>query len=697
MCTRRVRASPDQLSRVGAALGVCGRPLTAAEKKQRIDEMCKHTGESVESATKLLELSKFEVPSAMKLWAGFQGAIVLESDEEDADGDENDEANSMQPAHNDVARTMNRSSYGRIVKMLKRIATLSQAATLTLPAIIIVGSESSGKSSTIERIAGFSLFPRDAKICTRMPIRLSLINSDQADGETTVTLKFAGRADLVVTEQGAARAVGKLMAELAPTGQGVIDQQLTVEVRKASVPTLDLIDLPGIVAASIEGEPADMMSRTRAITERYMRDANTIVVVVVPANITRVRDSQAIQLVQACRKEAVTLGVLAKADLAHDPRYKQRKQASPYWELSRRLAGEADDMVALPNGWVAVKNRDTLVAEEEAGGLATSAMAEREWFSQEAKISEKTRASQCGIDALLSKIDGLFTSHIKSTWVPKALGHLQAEAAAVDAKVEALGPSPSSLTLSAVLAQVGDSLQSDQARSLLDSAVYAGARAIVDEIMQATPVSTVSNSAPPCLAHIISKGKIELALQSGVRELLHVAIGATKQALQLAFEPNTSAMRLERFEVLRDALCENVGAVLTELDGAFHKAAAHALARHFEAAVGIPWVWSEQRMLLAKSLTEIALKEFVVPLILKPEMIMDKLNAAVASGGSSATVGSKRARSNAASAGAASTTLNAPSEYTAHVLLIESCAAERTMLIKRKHDLFIALSECQKL
>ena len=35
-----------------------------------------------------------------------------------------------------------------------------------------------------------------------------------------------------------------------------------------------------------------MMQRTRAITERYLKEKDTIAVVVVPANITRVRDSQ---------------------------------------------------------------------------------------------------------------------------------------------------------------------------------------------------------------------------------------------------------------------------------------------------------------------------------------------------------------------------------------------------------------------
>eukprot|EP00965_Chrysotila_dentata_P156343 5164757-Pleurochrysis_carterae.AAC.1 len=137
-----------------------------------------------------------------------------------------------------------------------------------------------------------------------MPIVLRLINAeDSARDATTVTLKFRGRKDVIVTEAKAAKAIGDLMAELVPSGKGVLEEPLTIEIRKKSVPTLELVDLPGIVAASIEGEPADMMQRTRNISDRYLRHENTIVVTVVPANITRVRDSQAMQLVQANKKE----------------------------------------------------------------------------------------------------------------------------------------------------------------------------------------------------------------------------------------------------------------------------------------------------------------------------------------------------------------------------------------------------------
>ena len=96
-----------------------------------------------------------------------------------------------------------------------------------------------------------------------MPIKLSLINVSGVTASAsppglcptqTVTIKFPGRADQLVAEADAADAIGALMSEVVPPGRGVIEEQLTVEVRKATVPTLDLIDLPGIVAASIEGE-----------------------------------------------------------------------------------------------------------------------------------------------------------------------------------------------------------------------------------------------------------------------------------------------------------------------------------------------------------------------------------------------------------------------------------------------------------
>ena len=87
--------------------------------------------------------------------------------------------------------------------------------------------------------------------------------------------------------------------------------------------------------------------------------------------------------------------------------------SSPYWELEQRLNGTADDIVALPSGWIAVKNRDTLIESEEAGGLAAATAEEAGWFANTAKLDPALAASNTGIVALLSKIDGLISEHMK--------------------------------------------------------------------------------------------------------------------------------------------------------------------------------------------------------------------------------------------------------------------------------------------
>jgi len=681
-------------------------------------ELCAYTDESRERATKLLEMiGSYGVPEAPKLWAGLQGAINLESDEEEekenaAHGSDKERSRAVtqpQPhlAPSDVARTMYRSSYGRIVKSVKRASTLS-ATSLKLPRIVVVGSESAGKSSTLERIAGVSLFPRDAKICTRMPIRLSLINDDDAP-RASVTLKFPGREDQSVHESQAAAAIGKLMRQVVPPGSGVIDTELTVEIRKASVPTLDLIDLPGIVAASIEGEPADMMQKTRAITERYLRDSNTIVVAVVPANITRVRDSQAIQLVQACGKEAMTLGVLAKADLAHDPRYKQRKQRSPYWELEQRLSGESDDIVDLPNGWVAVKNRDTLVQEEEAGGLVLSSQTERDWFANEASFGQidsplsKSVLARCGLDALLTKIDHLYTSHIKMHWVPQAIAKLESEMAVVNARIETLGPAPGMLSLDDVLTVFLEEFQTPDVLAMFDTPLRLAADSLVSaaiETLLPSDKAAVSSAAAwgkPTLQYVIAKAKVVAALEREVELVATMpkAASATFDAVVLyVFERGGShPMHLDRFEVLRAAVLEAFATSCGEHVEDYELAVKSAIkARAQSAADGADSSVGPCMSAMPRIIAEVALRELVADILMDPAKIILSLNELNASAKARAK-GTKRARTDAMDVDGDA----AGGLPTAHALLVESCAAARAELAKTKHDLFVALGEIRKI
>lgn len=57
---------------------------------------------------------------------------------------------------------------------LQRFIPVQTLYSYAVPRIICIGEESSGKSSTLERIAEMSFFPTDRHLCTRMPIELRM-------------------------------------------------------------------------------------------------------------------------------------------------------------------------------------------------------------------------------------------------------------------------------------------------------------------------------------------------------------------------------------------------------------------------------------------------------------------------------------------------------------------------------------------
>src|ERR1700743_1566542 len=57
--------------------------------------------------------------------------------------------------------------------------------SLDLPQIVVVGSQSSGKSSVLENIVGRDFLPRGSGIVTRRPLILQLINIPPYEDETT--------------------------------------------------------------------------------------------------------------------------------------------------------------------------------------------------------------------------------------------------------------------------------------------------------------------------------------------------------------------------------------------------------------------------------------------------------------------------------------------------------------------------------
>lgn len=67
-------------------------------------------------------------------------------------------------------------------KLQDVLGALGQNTSLDLPQIVVVGGQSSGKSSVLEGIVGRSFLPRGHGIITRRPLVLQLFNTNKTSG-----------------------------------------------------------------------------------------------------------------------------------------------------------------------------------------------------------------------------------------------------------------------------------------------------------------------------------------------------------------------------------------------------------------------------------------------------------------------------------------------------------------------------------
>ncbi|KAK5834929.1 hypothetical protein PVK06_010609 [Gossypium arboreum] len=101
---------------------------------------------------------------------------------------------------------------------------------IQLPTIVVVGDQSSGKSSVLESLASAPDF----------------------------SLEFNGRT-VSTDEEDIANAVVEATNEIAGQGKGISNNPLTLVVKKNRVPDLTMIDLPGLTRVPVHGQPTSKL------------------------------------------------------------------------------------------------------------------------------------------------------------------------------------------------------------------------------------------------------------------------------------------------------------------------------------------------------------------------------------------------------------------------------------------------------
>ena len=354
---------------------------------------------------------------------------------------------------------------------------------LNLPQIVVVGGQSSGKSSVLEAIVGRSFLPRGCGIVTRRPLVLQLYNttlppfSNSADDVADITNTYNDentirkgnttngnqKAATKQQQQQANNSNGskKTAREILPgdewgeflhlpgrrfhdfddireeitretdrlTGRnkGISAQALHLKIFSPRVLQLTLVDLPGIAKVALGDQPADIEEQIRSMCLNHISNPNAIILAVTPAN-SDLANSDALKLARLVDPMGDrTIGVLTKLDLM-----------DPGTDASDILLNK---VIPLQRGYIGVINRGQLDIDRDtpiSDGL------KKEWDFFRSHPAYRNVQQKCGTHNLARNLNTILMHHIREC-LPDLKNRIISMMTDVQHDLDALGtPSDSS-------------------------------------------------------------------------------------------------------------------------------------------------------------------------------------------------------------------------------------------------------------
>lgn len=202
----------------------------------------------------------------------------------------------------------------KMIEIRGLLQTVGQSDTLTLPSIVVIGSQSSGKSSVLEAIVGHEFLPKGHNMVTRRPIELTLVNTPDAQAEYG---EFPALGLGKITDFSQIQRTLTDLNLAVPASDCVSDDPIQLRIYSPNVPDLSLIDLPGYIQVAGRDQPPQLKERIAELCEKYIRAPNVILAIsaadVDLANSTALRASRRMD-----PRGERTIGVITKMDLV-DP------------------------------------------------------------------------------------------------------------------------------------------------------------------------------------------------------------------------------------------------------------------------------------------------------------------------------------------------------------------------------------------
>ncbi|XP_077373428.1 dynamin-1-like protein isoform X3 [Festucalex cinctus] len=212
-----------------------------------------------------------------------------------------------------------------VINKLQDVFNTVGADIIQLPQIVVVGTQSSGKSSVLESLVGRDVLPRGTGIVTRRPLIFQLVHIDSEDRRKTNEEngidgeewgKFLHTKNKIYTNFEEIRQEIEAETErISGINKGISDEPIHLKVFSPNVVNLTLVDLPGITKVPVGDQPKDIEIQIRELIVKYISNPNSIILAVTAAN-TDMATSEALKVAREVDPDGRrTLAVVTKLDL----------------------------------------------------------------------------------------------------------------------------------------------------------------------------------------------------------------------------------------------------------------------------------------------------------------------------------------------------------------------------------------------
>ncbi|KAK2797328.1 hypothetical protein FQN50_009223 [Emmonsiellopsis sp. PD_5] len=316
---------------------------------------------------------------------------------------------------------------------------------IDLPQLVVVGDQSSGKSSVLEGLTKLP-FPRDSGLCTRFAtkitfrranetsISVSVIPAADASAEHVSKVRAWGISDIEKLDAATFRSIMRQVHETMGLQVGDDTENdtrtifskdvLNLEICGPEEDHLSIIDIPGIFKNTTPGLTTKKDIQTvRDMVQGYMKSSRSVMLAVVPANVD-IATQEILEMAREVDPEGErTIGVFTKPDLV-DKGAEQK--------VIDLLDGKESGWTM---GWSIVRNPGQKDLDD---GSIDRDYSEGNFFRSNSPWNTLDE-DKVGVNSLRVRLQEILTTHIRREF-PKVKSEISQQLSNKKKTLESLGP-----------------------------------------------------------------------------------------------------------------------------------------------------------------------------------------------------------------------------------------------------------------